>query len=110
MRFVLLALFLFACGDEDPPSAHDLFEPPLVDGGGACDAAPVDLCGECADGLCVHYDTQSGFSSCTDFDACVTTTLDCPPGTCTAECEAALCPEGYTCDPAATGRYTCTRP
>jgi hypothetical protein len=105
MRIVILCLTALAgCsgdGGEGP-----------ADAGGACDAVPVDYCGLCGDATCVQYDTQHGFSSCEDFTLCVETDLGCAPGTCTTECESALCAPGgpdFTCAPA-TGRYTCTRP
>ena len=96
-----IVLVCAACGDNAPV---------VVDANAACDAVPMSQCGDCMDGICVYYDTESGFTSCVDYDACVPTTLDCPPGTCTPDCVAALCPAPYACDPTATGRFTCTRP
>lgn len=87
-----------ACGDK--------YEP------GACDAAPVELCddNECLEGYCVRYHTESGFPSCNDYDACVQVMLACTPGVCDPDCEAALCPAPYTCDPTAVNRFRCVKP
>jgi hypothetical protein len=79
--------------------------------GGPCDAPPIAQCGSCGpDDTCVLYDSESGFPSCTDYDRCIDTALDCPPGACTTECETALCPRPYTCDPTATTHFRCIKP
>jgi hypothetical protein len=105
MRHLALVFVLAACGDSEPSSTVDSPPPP-----GPCDASLADPCGLCtATQTCVHYDSESGFPSCTDYSACVEATEVCPPGTCTPSCEAALCPAPYTCDPSATTRYTCVK-
>jgi hypothetical protein len=101
MRWSVLAalLALAACTDKDEP--------------GACDATPVAICfpSECDGvGVCVRYNTESGFSSCNDYDACIATTLSCSPGMCTPECAAALCAAPYTCDPTAISYFVCVKP
>lgn len=118
---LLLALFALsghvACSADDPDeSSGDAAAAPadaaLADGG-ACDAAPVYGCvPECPDGeVCVAYQSESGWASCTSYFACVSTALDCLPSTCTAECEAALCPDPYSCVATTEGQlYTCSKP
>jgi hypothetical protein len=107
MRYLALVLLVAACtGGSEPAPAVD--SPPQP---GPCDAAPVDPCGLCtATQTCVHFDSESGFTSCTDYSMCVETTEVCPPGSCTPACEAAYCVDPYTCDPTATHRFTCTKP
>jgi hypothetical protein len=114
------ALALSACSDDGAGSP--LADAALADGsvadaaladGGPCDAAPVYGCvPDCPEGeVCVAYESESGFQSCTSYFACVATALDCPPGTCTADCEAALCPDPYACIPTDEGQlYTCSKP
>jgi hypothetical protein len=111
---------LFACSDDDfdaavadaAPDDAALADAALADGG-PCDAAPLYGCvPDCADGeVCVAYESESGWSSCNDREACVSTTFDCPPGTCTADCETALCPDPYSCVATEEGQlYTCSKP
>jgi hypothetical protein len=77
-----------------------------------CDAAPILLCvPESCDGICVSYRSESEPPSCSAFEECVATTLECTPGDCTAECAAALCPEPYACEATSSADYfACVRP
>ena len=117
---LLVLLALPACSDDGADGA--LADGALADGaladaaladGGPCDSGGLYGCApDCPEGeVCVAYQSESGWRSCTSYFACVATSLDCPPGTCTADCEAALCPDPYSCIATDDGQlYTCSKP
>jgi hypothetical protein len=107
MRWTLIGwLAVAGCGDSGSPDVAD-----APRSSGACDASLEFVCGSCLETeMCVAYDQESGFPSCTDYHRCVPAMPACPPGTCSTECEAALCPDEWTCDPTATFQFTCTKP
>jgi hypothetical protein len=99
-------LVLVACGGDD---AND------IDAGiDAGTDASIDSCDDCAPGeTCVQWFDGNCITS---GPHCVTTSLECPSNTCTADCEQELCAEPYGCKSApscggeVSGAFTCYGP
>lgn len=107
-RWLLVAVVgLLGCGDDQRRVTVDAEPAPAID-------AASDACAACGDDqVCV----QRFDGVCTEQVVCVDPgELSCAAGTCSAECEALLCPEPYQCEnraPCGTeidGAFTCYGP
>jgi hypothetical protein len=85
----LAALMALGCGSDDDGEGAGVDESELEEECAACGAGQA--CVHSFDGWCLYLGTR-----------CIDTDLDCA-GLCTAECEAALCRERYSC------RYACVQ-
>jgi hypothetical protein len=90
-----------SCDDDDDTVPDSGTDAPLAtvdgapDGTPAPDAPAASACDACTPGQrCVHL--HDGVCHATV--QCVDTELDCPTGTCTPECDEALCGPSYQCD------------
>jgi hypothetical protein len=89
---LLCVVVLIGCG-EDGGSGDPV---PPDSAAALVDTGPdmVDPCNACVAGeTCV----QMFGGACSLATTCKATSLSCPPGTCSTECEAALCDEPYQC-------------